>query len=118
MTLFTETQHRILLANGLAAREAARAGLDFDPEPVIKLVTPHWYARWLLTEIDPDCPQRAYGLCDCGDGRPYLGYVCLTDLEDVHGKLKFTVVADSRFVADRPLSGYADVAYARGLIVT
>jgi Protein of unknown function (DUF2958) len=28
----------------------------------------------------------AYGLCDSGDGRPYMGYVCLADLEDVHGK--------------------------------
>ncbi len=118
MTLFTEAQHTTLVANGLAARDAARAGLTFDPKPVIKLFTPHSCYRWLLTEIDPYYPRRAYGLCDPGDGRPYLGFVCLADLEDVHGKIKFTVVADSRFVADMPLSIYADVAYARGLIVT
>jgi len=118
MSLFTEAQHTTLLANGQAAREAARAGLDFDPMPVVKLITPHWYYRWLLTDIDPEYPHRAYGLCDPGDGHPYLDYVCLADLEDIHGKIKFTVVADPRFVADKPLSSYAAIAYSRGLIVT
>ena len=118
MKLLTETQYAELLANGVAARDAADAGLDLDPKPVVKLFTPHWYCRWLLTEIDPNFPQRAYGLCDSGDGRPYMGYVCLLDLEDVHGKLKFTVTPDSRFVADKPLSVYANIAYTRGLIVT
>jgi hypothetical protein len=118
MKLITEVQYAELLANGRTAREAARAGLDFDPKPVVKFFTPHWYARWLLTEIDPDYPQRAYGLCDSGDGRPYVGYVCLADLDDVLGKFKFAVAADPHFVADKPLSIYADVAYTRGLIVT
>jgi len=118
MKLITTEQHTQLLANGVAAREAARAGLEFNPKPVVKLFTPHWYARWLLTEIDPDYTQRAYGLCDLGDGRPHLGYICLRDLDDVHGKIKFTVAADPHFVADKPLSAYAEVAYTRGLIVT
>jgi Protein of unknown function (DUF2958) len=118
LNIITEDQYAELLANGRAAREAAHAGLDFDPRPVVKLFTPHWYARWLLTDIDPECPQRAYGLCDLGDGRPYVGYVCLADLEDTHGRIKFTVAADPHFVADYPLSVYADVAYTRGLIVT
>jgi hypothetical protein len=118
MTLITEAQRAELLANGIAALNASRAGLAFDPKPVVKLFTPHWYSRWLLSEIDPDYTHRAYGLCDPGDGRPYLGFVNLRDLEDVHGKIKFTVVADPRFVADKPLSAYADVDYARGLIVT
>jgi Protein of unknown function (DUF2958) len=118
MKLITEAQYAALLANGRAAREAARTNRDIDPKPVVKLVTPHWYCRWLLTDIDPEYPQRAYGLCDLGDGRPYLGYVCLTDLEDTHGKVKFTVAADPHFVPDKPLSVYADVAYTRGLIVT
>jgi hypothetical protein len=118
MKLITEAQYAELVANGRAAREAARAGLDFDPKPVVKLFTPHWYARWLLAEIDPEYPHRAYGLCDLGDGRPYLGYVSLRDLEDTHGRIKFTVAVDPHFVPDSPLSVYADGAYTRGLIVT
>jgi len=116
--IITEAQYAELLANGRAGRDAARASIDFDPKPVVKLFTPHWYCRWLLTYIDPEYPQRAYGLCDPGDGRPYLGYVSLSDLEDVHGKIQFTVVPDTHFVADKPLSVYAEVAYTRGLIVT
>jgi hypothetical protein len=64
MNIITEAQHAELLANGRAARDAADAGQPFDPKPVVKLFTPHWYARWLLTEIDPEYPQCAYGLCD------------------------------------------------------
>jgi hypothetical protein len=74
MTLITEAQHAGLLANGIAARDAARAGLGFDPKPVVKLFTPHACFRWLLSEIDPNF-DRAYGLCDPGDGRPYMGFV-------------------------------------------
>ena len=118
MNIISEAQHAQLLANGRAARAAADAGQAFDPKPVVKLFTPHWYARWLLTEIDPEYPQCAYGLCDDGDGRPYMGFVSLRDLEDVHGKVKFPVVADTRFVADKPVSIYANIAITRGLIVT
>ena len=118
MNIITEAQYAALLANGRAAREAAHAGLDFDPKPVVKLFTPHWYARWLLTHIDPEYPQCAYGLCDDGDGRPYMGSISLRDLEDVHGRIKFPVVADPHFVADKPVSIYANVAYTRGLIIT
>jgi hypothetical protein len=35
-----------------------------------------------------------------------------------HGKREYPVVRDLRFVADKPLSAYAKVAYARGLIIT
>ncbi|MHB8474615.1 MAG: DUF2958 domain-containing protein [Steroidobacteraceae bacterium] len=59
MKLITETQYAELLANGRAAREAARDGIDFDPKPVVKLFTPHWFCRWLLTDVDPEYPQRA-----------------------------------------------------------
>ena len=118
MNIISETQYAELLANGRAARDAAEAGLPFDPLPVVKLFPPHWYCRWLLTQIDPEYPQCAYGLCDAGDGRPYMGFVSLRDLEDVHGKFKFPVVADPHFVADKPVSIYANVAYTRGLIIT
>lgn len=34
-----------------------------DPHPLIKLFTPDAGATWLLTEVDPDDPDRAFGLC-------------------------------------------------------
>jgi Protein of unknown function (DUF2958) len=69
MTLITEAQRAELLANNIAARDAARAGLDFDPKPVVKLFTPQSCSRWLLSEIHPLYTHRAYGLCDPGDDR-------------------------------------------------
>jgi hypothetical protein len=47
-----------------------------------------------------------------------MGFVSLRDLEDVHGKIKFPVVADPHFVADKPISIYANVAITRGFIIT
>jgi hypothetical protein len=118
MKLITTEQHTQLLANGCAAREAARADRDIDPIPVVKLFTPGGYARYLLTEIDPVDSDRAYGLCDLGMGHPELGYVSLRELESVRDKFGLRVERDLYFVADKPLSVYAEVAYTRGLIVT
>jgi Protein of unknown function (DUF2958) len=61
--------------------------------------------------------DRAYGLRDHAIGRPDLGYVSLSELEDEAGKLAHPVKLDPRFVADRPLSAYTVIAYARGLII-
>jgi Protein of unknown function (DUF2958) len=39
-----------------------------DPIPVVKLFTPDAGATWLLTEIDSDDRDRAFGLSDLGLG--------------------------------------------------
>ena len=39
----------------------------------MKLFTPDANATWLLTELDPVEPDRAFGLCDLGLGYPELG---------------------------------------------
>ena len=91
---------------------------DFDPKPVVKLFTPGAYSRWLLTAIDPGDNSRAYGLCDNGHGHPELGYVSLRELEDLRGIREYPVVRDLKFLADKPISAYADTARIRGLIVT
>ena len=118
MKLITEAQYTELLANGFAALAAARADCAFDPIPVVKLFTRNGYARWLLTDLDPFNTDRVYGLCDLGDGRPDLGYVNLRTIEGPQGKYRLYVEPDLHFVADKPLSVYADIAYTRGLIVT
>src|ERR1700722_1698141 len=117
MKLITDEQRTQLLANGRAAREARPTNIDLDPTPVVKLWTPDSYCRWLLTEIDPLEPTLAYGLCYFGYGLPELGYVSLIELEDAGHTLKHPVVPDPRFVADRPISAYAQVARTRGLII-
>jgi Protein of unknown function (DUF2958) len=70
-----------LLGNGRVHQQCDETG---EPEPdfvpVVKLFTPDAGCTWLLTEIDPENPDIAYGLCDLGLGCPELGSVSLSEL--------------------------------------
>ena len=112
MKLITNEQRTKLLDNGAAAAR----GEERDPRPVVKLFTPDSGATWLLTELDPADPDRAFGLCDLGLGFPELGYVLLSELATVRGPLGLSVERDRYFVADRPLSAYVSAALAAGAI--
>ena len=114
MKLLTDAQRRELTANG----ERSAAGEETDPRPVVKLFTPDAGATWLLTELDPSEPDRAFGLCDLGLGCPELGYVSLAELAAVRGRLGLPIERDLHFAADQSLSAYADAARSRGRIVT
>jgi hypothetical protein len=70
-----------------------------------------------LTELDPD-HELAFGLCDLGMGEPELGYVSLTELRTVRGKLGLPIERDEHFDADKTLSAYAEEARQHGGIVT
>jgi len=112
--LYTTEQRDRLLAHGRQSREQS----DFDPRPVVKLFTPDAGCTWLLTELDPDQPGIAFGLCDLGLGAPELGSVSLDELATVRGPLGQPVEQDLSFVADRPISTYAVEASQAGRIVT
>lgn len=98
-----------LFANALADER--------DHVPVVKLFTPDAGATWLLSECDPDEPDRLFGLCDLGQGFPELGYVSLVEILTVRGRLGLPVERDLHFVGDRPLSVYAEEARKQGRIV-
>lgn len=100
-----------LLANG--ARSARHE--DHDPVPVVKLFVPEAMAVWLLTELDPDDTDLAYGVCDLGLGAPKLDYVRLSDLAALPGQ---PVHCDTGFVAKQSLSAYLREAQAVGSIRT
>ena len=110
--LITDAQRAQLLANGAASAQ----GADLDPLPVVKLFTPDAGATWLLSEIDPLVPNQAFGLCDLGLGEPELGFVDLTELMALRGRLGLPVERDTAFVADGPLSTYTCAARAAGRI--
>jgi hypothetical protein len=78
--LITKAQMAKLIENGRKSQEAQRKGQNFDPMPVVKLFTPDAQATWLLTEVDPDTPDIAFGLCDLGLGFPELGSVSLAEI--------------------------------------
>lgn len=107
--LLTEEDRIRLFANALAD--------DRDPAPVVKLFTPDAGATWLISEVDPDEPDRLFGLCDLGLGHPELGYVSLAEIMEVRGRLGLPVERDLHFAADKPLSAYAEEARKQGRIV-
>lgn len=106
MKLITDAQCTQLLANGTIGAN----GDAHDPLPVVKLFTPDANATWLLTELDPHDPDLAFGLCDLGLGCPELGYMRLSEIASVRGRLGLPVERDLHFRADRPLSAYASDA--------
>ena len=92
--LITAEQRIVLLANGRESLENP----DFDPAPVVKLFTPDAGATpWLLTEIDPDDHDHAFGLCDLGLGMPEIGWVSLGELAMVRGRLGLPIERDLSF---------------------
>lgn len=107
-----------LLANGRRQQPVKATDGEIDFEPVVKLFTPDAGATWLLTELDPDDPDLAFGLCDLGLGSPELGYVRLSELEQVRGRFGLPIERDIYFKATRALSAYAQAARDAGQIVT
>jgi hypothetical protein len=117
MKLLTVDIRKKLLRNGKLRQQRDQ---EDKPEPdfwpVVKLFTPDAGCTWLLTEIDPDDPDIAFGLCDLGFGCPELGSVSLSELEAVRGRLNLPVERDLYFTATKMLSAYADEARAHGAI--
>ncbi|WP_217574764.1 DUF2958 domain-containing protein [Mesorhizobium sp. GbtcB19] len=118
MQLLTKDLRDLLLANGRQQQPLRGTRHEIDFVPVVKLFTPDAGATWLLTEIDPEDQDIAFGLCDLGLGCPELGDVSLLELSSVRGKLGLPVERDPHFRADMTLSEYASVAQRHGAIRT
>jgi hypothetical protein len=107
-----------LLRNGWI--NAERIVKDQEPEdfrPVVKLFCPWTGATWLLTELEPEDPDIAFGLCDLGMGYPELGNVSIMELSAVRGSDGLTIERDLYFKAEKTLSAYAEEAGAMRRIV-
>jgi hypothetical protein len=63
MIIFTAKIIATLAANGRATREEQeRNDREIDHKPVLKIFNPCGSQTWLLTESDPDDPDRLFGL--------------------------------------------------------
>ena len=111
-TLLTAAIRRRLLLNGQKSQNQP----DFDPVPVVKLFTPDANATWLLSELNPDNPDLAFGLCDLGLGSPELGYVSLSEIASIRGRLGLPVERDRWFRTSEPLSVHLQLARQSGRI--
>jgi len=118
MKLLTDTQREELIANGRANAECiAKDGRTLDLKPVVKLFCPWSEATWLLTELDSEDPDLAFGLCDLGMGSPELGHVRLSEIESVTGPGGLTIERDVFFRATDTLQTYAAEARRHGRIL-
>lgn len=118
MKLLLDDQLKQLLANGRATADALSRGEDQPNHwPVVKLFTPDAAATWLLSEIDPEDPDIAFGLCDLGMDCAELGSVSLTELRSIRGRLGLPVERDRGWTATHPLIAYARAGWTAGRIV-
>jgi len=111
MKLLTAELRGRLIANGRIRRRLDEEG-EADPDfiPVVKLFTPDAACTWLLTELDPEDPDIAFGLCDLGMGCPELGSVFVPELESVRGRLGLPIERDLYFAPNFTIGVYADAA--------
>lgn len=116
MTLIDPASRTMLLTNGHYRKELGEDD-DHDPQPIVKLFTPDGAATWLLSAIDPDDQDIAFGLCDLGLGVPELGYVRLSELMQLRGGLGLPVERDLHFCPKMTISAYAALARLAGRIV-
>jgi hypothetical protein len=116
MKLILASQLRQLRDNGLRQDPVRGTAREIDFRPVVKLFTPDAAATWLLSELDPEDQDIAFGLCDLGLGFPELGSVSLKEIAALRGRLNLPVERDRSFTATYPLSVYAHAAWAAGHI--
>ena len=118
MKLLTKNIHDKLLANGRKQDEVRGTDDEIDFHPVVKLFTPDAGCTWLLTELEPETPDIAFGLCDLGMGFPELGSVSIQELRSIRGKIGLPIERDKYFKASHPLSVYTRAANQTDRIVT
>lgn len=111
MYIFNLYQYEKLLQNGSPGERGK------DHAPVVKLFLSGSGSTWLLTELDPEEPTFAFGLCDLGMGFPELGYVDLDEIMEVRSKLGLRIERDLSFKGKFPISVYARAALAHDCIV-
>jgi hypothetical protein len=117
--LLTKDISERLLRNGRLRQQLDEHGeAEADFMPVVKLFTPDAGCTWLLTELDPEDPDIACGLCDLGVGCAELGSVRISEIEAVRGRIGLPVERDRFFNATKTLSAYAAEADKAGGIRT
>lgn len=115
MKLLTKEQRQRMIANGrVNGRRAARDGNTKDFKPVVKLFCPWSWGTWLLSELDCEDNDIAFGLADLG--HPELGTVRLSELEAIRGPGGLGIERDLHFEATATLSEYAAEARKNGSI--
>jgi len=116
MEIVTPEIREQLLENGRTNKPLRGTDDERDFAPVVKLFTPDGNGTWLLTELDPDDPDLAFGLADLGMGAPEPGNVRISELQDMRGALGLPVERDVNFTPTKTLNEYVEASHASGSI--
>jgi hypothetical protein len=117
MSLISDALKQQLLENGrINGKLAAQDKETTDFKPLVKLFDPCGAGTSLLTELDPEDEDRAFGLCDLGTGFSELGRVSISELESHRAPLGIKIERDLHFEANKTLSAYAEAARICGCI--
>jgi len=111
--LITNEQRIKMIQNGMESQK----GYSGNHWPVVKLFTPDAGCTWLLSELDSEEPDIAFGLCDLGLGFPELGYVSISEIARLRWNLGLPVERDLSFKATKSLLEYSKNAREAGRIV-
>jgi Protein of unknown function (DUF2958) len=108
MKLLLGTQRVQLLANCKANTLRRNNGLDeIDFPPVVKLFTLDGGATWLITEINSDEPDIAFGLCDLGMG-------CEVTSESVEARARRRILLGDLTPQAQSLGEKEDTSWRKG----
>jgi hypothetical protein len=116
MKLLTPELYDQLIANGEAQEPVRGTEDEIDFMPVVKLFNPCGGGTWLLTELDPEWPDIAFGLCDLGIGCPEIGSVSIAELESIRFPIGLGIERDIHWKPRLTLSAYACEASRLGYI--
>ena len=109
MELVTPELREQLIANG--------SNPDREIPPAAKFFNPAGAGTWLVTDADPDDPDRLGCLADLGFGTPELGTVRLSELEAFEGPFGLGIERDLWFQPAHGIGVYAEAARRAGRIV-
>lgn len=115
MKLLTKPIYEKLIANGRKQEPVRGTDDELDFEPVVKLFNPLGIGTWLLTELDPENPDIAFGLCDLGF--PELGSVSISELQSIRLPLGLKIERDMHWSPKHSLNTYASIARHEGRII-
>ena len=117
MKLLTKPLLAQLIKNGQMQAKVKGTDAEHDFVPVVKLFDPFGAGTWLLTEIEPDDHDIAWGLCDLGMGCAEFGTVSLTELQSIRMMGRPRIERDLYWQPHGRISQYIDAAQKAGRIV-
>lgn len=113
MSLLSPEQIAKLAEKGLSPDANHKPGVLLETKYGGKVI-----GGFLLTHINPEHENEAYGLIDFGIGKPRMSMIFLNKLQSYYAEYNYHVSVYEDFEAEYPVSVYARAAQKKGVITT